>query len=165
MKLADLFEGNKVKSQSEMIADFAEQDTILYKKFGTFKARNGKEGEKITTVIDGEEETNKTVKDGEVVIEGPKGEHYVVSLKKFKERYEVDKDLTDDFQSFKTKGMIRGFEWTGESFKFMASWDEEMLCKKTDILATPVKDKDDESITEVYRIERSVFDETYKEVK
>lgn len=135
----------------------------LFQKSGTFQARKGVIGEKITTVIDGEEETKKTVKSSEVVVKGPKGELYVISDKKFKDRYEVDKELKDDFQNYKALGLIRAYEYKGEPFKFIASWDEEMLCKDGDFLASPVSGEADKDVTEVYRIERSIFDQTYKE--
>ncbi len=156
-----------IKKQDAMIENMniliEKGDTKVYKKSGTFNARKGKAGEHVVTEIDGEKETEKTVKDGEVVIKGPKGEMYVVSTKKFNERYEVDKELTDTFQGYKAKGLIRAYEYEGESFKFIASWDEEMLCKAGDFLAAPVKSPEDDHVEEVYRIERSVFDETYKE--
>ena len=88
---------------------------------------------------------------------------YVVSSKKFNERYEVDKELTDEFQDYKAKGLIRAYEYEGATFMFTASWDEEMLCKSGDFLAAPVQSPDDDHVEEVYRIERSVFDETYAE--
>ena len=156
-----------VKKQDAMIETMNVKieagETKVYKKSGTFKARNGKAGEHIVTEIDGEKETEKTVKDGEIVIKGPKGEMYVVSSKKFNERYEVDKELTDEFQDYKAKGLIRAYEYDGTSFYFTASWDEDMLCHNGDYLAAPVQSPDDDHVEEVYRIERSVFDETYAE--
>ncbi|QDJ96388.1 hypothetical protein Xoosp13_202 [Xanthomonas phage Xoo-sp13] len=154
-----------IKTQKEMISDFKDQDTTVFKKTGTFDARKGKAGELIVTTIDGEDETKKTVKDGEIVVKGPKGEMYVISETKFRERYEVDEDPTDSYKKYKTKGLIRAYEYKGNTIKFMASWDEEMLCKSGDYLATPISSKDDDSVPEVYRIERSVFDETYKPLK
>ena len=165
-----LNESNAVITQDQMIKDFnkrlnAHDPSIkLYKKAGTFDARKGVPGEHIVTTIDGEDETKKTVKDGEVVIKGPKGEMYVVSTKKFNDRYEVDKELSDDFQPYKAKGLIYAYEHEGPRIYFMASWDEEMICKNGDYLACPVTDPDEAIASEVYRIERSVFDQTYSEV-
>lgn len=166
MKLKEIAE--KVETQKQMISVMekrlaGESVPTLYKKSGTFQARKGVIGEKITTVIDGEEETKKTVKSSDVVVKGPKGELYVISEKKFRERYEVDKQLQDEFQDYNASGLIRAYEYKGDSFKFMASWDEEMLCKNGDYLASPVSGEDDKNVTEVYRIERSVFNQTYKE--
>lgn len=169
-------ESKKIKSQADMIDDMDRHldaiavydkdgtnapGTKLYKKSGTFDARKAKVGEHIVTTIDGEDETKKTAKADEVVVKGPKGELYVVSTKKFNERYEVTKPLTDKFQKYKAKGLIRAYEYKGPTFKFMASWDEEMLCKEGDYLACPVLDADESKAKEVYRIEKSVFAETY----
>jgi hypothetical protein len=163
--LKQIHESAKVKNQTEMKADMGDRkDTVVYKKSGTFDARNGKVGERIVTEIDGEEETQKTVGENDVVIKGPKGELYVVSVKKFNERYEVDKELTDEFQPYKATGLIRAYEYAGKPFKFVASWDEEMICNAGDFLASPLSNVDDEEIREVYRIEKSVFADTYAEV-
>lgn len=167
-KLKEEAEARRVKSQDTMIGEMNkklaahDENVKLYKKSGTFKARNGKPGEHVVTEIDGEKETEKTVKDGEVVIKGPKGEMYVVSTKKFNDRYEVDKELTDEFQDYKAKGLIYAYEYKGPTFKFRASWDEDMLCKEGDFLACPVTDPEEAIAGEVYRIERGVFDDTYK---
>jgi len=163
--IQQIHESTKVKTQADMIAQLKGETTVVYKKSGTFDARKGKVGERITTVIDGEEETQNTVGEDDVVVKGPKGEMYVISSKKFNRRYEVDKELGNEFQSYKTKGLIRAFEYTGSPFKFVAGWHEVMICKEGDFLATPISDADDTKVPEVYRIERSVFDETYAELK
>ena len=161
MLLKDIYEGKSVLTQEKMKTLFVKEENNhkSFKKSGTFKARTAKVGEKITTTIDGEDETQKTASKDEVVIKGPKGELYIVSEKKFNDRYEVDKPLTSKFQSYKANGVITAYEYSGESFKFIASWDEEMICKSGDYLASPSKELPP---PEVYRIERSVFDETYK---
>ncbi len=164
LKAYGLTESDKIANQKEMIEIMKEAEPELYKKSGRFEARLGKSGEHIITTIDGEDETKKTVKDGEIVVKGPKGELYVISDKKFRERYEVDKEPTDKYQKYKATGLIRAYEYAGEDFKFTASWDEEMICKPGDYLASPVKDAKDTNYPEVYRIERSVFDDTYSEV-
>lgn len=156
---------SKPASQEDMIEIMHDAQPELYQKSGTFKARLGKPGERIATEIDGEKETQKTVKDGEIVIKGPKDEMYVVSEKTFRQRYEVDKDPTEEYQNYKAIGLIRAYEYVGDDFKFIASWDEEMICKPGDYLASPVKDAEDTEYPEVYRIERTVFDETYKEIE
>jgi len=151
-----------MKTQKEMIELFQkEPNTYFYSKVGTFKARKGALGEYIETIIDGELETTKVVGPNEVVIEGPLGELYVVPESKFNKRYVVTTSLTEEMQPYTTKGLIRAFKWEGQSFKFVASWGEEMLCNHNDILATPVESKDDETVSEVYRIEQNVFDITY----
>lgn len=139
----------------------------LYKKSGTFDARKGVLGELIVTEINGVVETTNTVKsEDEVVIRGPAGELYIVPDKKFRERYTTGgKKLTKSFKPFKAKGMIRAMESPYEPFEFVASWGEKMICNPGDYIACPVKSKNDFILTEVYRIERSVFDKTYAQEK
>lgn len=138
----------------------------MFEKSGSFNARKGIVGEKITTTIDGEDETEVTVTADKVVIRGPRGEMYVVSTDKFKSRYEYDKELSDKFQSYKSKGLIRAFEYEGQSIYFIASWGEKMLCKDGDMLAVPITDINDfDDVPEMYRIEKSVFNKTYKELR
>lgn len=171
MKLTDIIRESKesIKSQKDMIAEMKtkrDADAVtLFKKIGKYKARLGKPGEHIVTTIDDEVETEKTVADGEVVVRGPKGEEYVLTPCKFEKKYVQDKELTDDFQEFESKGMIRALEYEGDTFKFIADWGEKMLCKEGDYLAYPVYSKDDTEIREVYRIEREVFKITYKKVE
>lgn len=152
-------------SQKEMIAIMKEAEPELYKKTGKYDIRLGKPGEKIDTYIDGEKETTKTVHDGELVVKGPKGELYVLTDAKFRKKYIVDKEPTEEYQQYESKGLVRAYEYRGEDFTFMADWGEEMICKTGDYLASPVSDADDRDYPEVYRIERSVFDITYSEVK
>lgn len=135
--------------------------TQAYKKQGQFEARLGQIGELIETVIDGEKETQKVVEAHEVVIRGPLGECYVVPMSKFLQRYEVDLPLNDFFQFYTTKGLIQAYCYLGHSFYFMASWGELMLCKEGDYLACPVTDVLSSECSEVYRIERKAFDDTY----
>lgn len=138
----------------------------IYAKSGTFNARKGIVGEKVTTTIDGEDETEVVVGMNKVVIRGPKGEMYVVTTDKFKTRYECDKELTDKFQPYKSKGLIRAFEYSGPNIRFEASWGEKMLCKDGDMLAVPITDVDDfDDVPEMYRIEKDVFKQTYKAMK
>lgn len=162
MKLEQIHEAKTIKSQKQMIAQMTDmyKETKTYKKSGTFDARKAKIGEHIVTTIDGEDETKKTAKADEVVVKGPKGELYIVSEKKFNERYEVETPLTDKFQKYKANGLIMAFVYDGPTFNFKASWDEDMLCKKGDYLASPSATL---PVPEVYRIEASVFAETYKE--
>lgn len=140
-------------------------DTTLYQKSGSYGARRGVVGEHVVTEINGVVETTNTVGPDEVVLRGPAGELYVVSEAKFRDRYEAEGlDIPENFLPFKAKGMIRAVEYIGDSFEFMASWGEKMICDSGDYLACPVKSKADFIVTEVYRIERSVFAQTYARV-
>ena len=159
MKLDQVIRKNK--TQEDMKRLFVANASLhdAYQKQGTAQIRKGKVGETVVTTIDGEDETKKTVKDGDVVVKGPKNELYVISSEKFKNRYEYTaKELTDEFQEYVATGKILAYEHTGDQFSFIASWDEEMICKNGDYLASPSLDLPP---PEVYRIERSIFDKTY----
>lgn len=162
MKLEEML--TKDMSQAEMVEDFKTRKTNLYKKIGTAFARKAIKGEKISTEIDGEVETTNTAKENDVIMKGPKGELYIVSTAKFKSRYKDTDKLSDEFTEFVATGLIRAFQHEGDSFKFIASWGEEMICKDGDYLATTVKNETDENVEEVYRIESSVFSITYKKI-
>lgn len=152
-------------SQVDMKKKFEENKdkTEKYEKAGMFDCRAAKDGEEIVTVIDGEKETSNKAKSGDVVVKGPEGEEYILSNVKFEARYhQDDKKLTSEYQKFKTKGFILSYKYEGKSFKFMASWDEEMLVNDGDYLATPSLSF---PVDEVYRIEKKVFAKTYKRVE
>lgn len=135
-----------------------------FEKVTTVEAKTLKAGEEIVTVIDGEEETKNTAKEGDVLIKGIGGEKYVISLHTFKERY-----LTTDskkvtkvpptFTKFTSTGFAYAFQWKNPTMKFIAPWNEEMICNEGDFLATTSLDD-----IEVYRIESNIFKKTYKEV-
>lgn len=131
--------------------------TALYKKFGAVMARLAKVGEKIVTVIDGKVETQNTAKENDVIVKGLKGEEYIIGHEKFKARYAVINPVTDTFTSYEPNGTCIAYEYEGESIVFTAPWNEDMILNKGDFLATT-----DETVPEVYRIERSAFYQTYK---
>lgn len=151
-------------NQKSMIKFFKEnQDkTSKYTKIGPCresKARKAAEGEIVVTVIKDIIETQNTAGPNDIVIQGRAGEMYIMTFEKFQARYVVDKPLTDVFQLYVPSGTCIAFEYLGEPFKFIAPWNEEMLVCYGDYLATT-----DDSIPKVYRIERSVFEDTYKKI-
>lgn len=149
-------------SQQEMKKQFDENKNRAekYQKVGMFDCRAATDGDTIVTVINGEKETSNKAKAGDVAVKGPEGEEYIISQSKFEARYHSDgKELTNKFQKFQTKGFVLAYMYEGKSFKFVASWGEEMLVNDGDYLAST-------SLTfpvdEVYRIEKKVFGKTYK---
>ena len=65
--------------------------------------------------------------------------------------------LTDAIAALLKEESVIAYEYEGESMVFTAPWNEDMIVNKGDFLATT-----DETIPEVYRIERSAFYQTYK---
>lgn len=150
----------KILTQENMIEKFyANQSKVkLYKKITKVKAKLAKEGDKLKTIINGEVETVNTAKKYDLLVEGIDGEQYFVNIEKFLDRYIVNEVFTQKFQKCQAKGHCYAYEFDGEDTIFIAPWNEEMIVKKGDFLATP-----DENVNEVYRIERNVFIKTYKE--
>lgn len=123
-----------------------------YRKFGTVKAIVAKKEQKVDTIIDGKLETTNIAKPGDYIVTGPKGEKYVLSADKIKTRY---KHVEGD--TYKAIGNCYAVEYKGKSFKFNAPWDELMTCHDGDFIASTKQDG-----TDVYRIEKEVFQQTYK---
>ena len=117
--------------------------------------------EKIDTITSDGKETTNTAKEGDFVVKNPTGEEYIIKGDLFKKRY--DYVGTTDFRSdgkwetYKAKGKCRAIVWEHEQMSFVASWGEEMVIKKGDMLATTIPE-----MNEVYRIAAKEFDATYE---
>jgi len=145
-------------TQQELIIWVKEQPLKAYQKVGNIQYRISDEAELIDTIIDGVKETSNTANPGDYVITGTKGEQYIIKPNVFNKRYEV---LTSEIA--RPVGKFYGVVYNGtfgDEFEFTASWDENMICNKGDMLGSP-----DEQISEVYRVEKSAFEKTYEEVK
>lgn len=147
--------------QEDMIEYFKDniEKANKYKKVGLVSVRKAVDGEIVVTIIDNVVETENKAGSNHVVVRGPKGELYTMSMDKFKARYVVDKPVTNDFQDYTPSGTCIAFKYLGDSFKFIAPWSEEMLVCSGDYLATT-----EPSIPEVYRIEKSAFEKTYRKM-
>lgn len=148
------------KDQKSMIDIFKKNVhlTNFYKKVGTVMARLAKVGEEITTVIDGKIETKHTAKENDVVIKDLENEEYIISHENFNDLYAVNKPVSDVFNSYEPKFTCIAYEYQGESIVFTAPWNEDMFVHNGDFLITT-----DETIPEVYRIERAVFFKSYNQ--
>ena len=148
-----------VMSQKEMINLLKSTKLTKYKKIGTAQLRAGVRGEKIETFINKKLETISYFGlNSGAVVKGSKGEEYIIPSDKLS-RYLIDKPLTNKYQKFKVADVYCWAVKCPKSITFIAKWNEKMIAKKGDMLASP-----DASLTEVYRIEKSVFSKTYKKV-
>ena len=137
----------------------------VYKKTTKVLYRRPAPGETVITTCGGKIETIRTCDGSEVVIQnievGSSAETYVVGEKKFLERYDNLKSPHNiggiRWDMAQAKGTIEAFEWRGHTIKFKASWGEDMLCTKGDMMGRLPSDHDD-----IYRLEREAFDLTYK---
>jgi len=157
----------KQKDFLDLILPLIKEKGKTYRKFKKTFARKAKEGEVITTVTsDGAETTNKA-KEGDFIIKNQTGagEMYIISGKKFNQRYQFLATTKNEFSEYKPVGRILAVEMNEDDlnnlglpgeFKFMATWGEGMVVKANDYLATPLDQG------EIYRIARKEFFETYQ---
>ncbi len=159
-------------TQAEIQAMFQpllnEKGQIFQKSKNVF-ARKAKEGEHIVTITeDGVETQNTASKDDYIVMNQTEAsEQYIMSKKKFKNRYGYICRAKGSFNCYASKGRVVGVELTkslmqqlnlNNPFYFQASWGQKMIAKEGDYIVSPT-----DSI-EIYRIARKEFFETYQAV-
>ncbi|MEZ4958107.1 MAG: hypothetical protein R2825_31395 [Saprospiraceae bacterium] len=159
-----------MKSQKELldwVIPQMKKKGVAYKKFKPVFARKASEGEAIATITnDGVETTNQAGK-GDYIVKNQTDaeEKYILTKKKFKDRYVYAKRSKNGFSEYLPKGKIVGLELTPailkeldlpSHFHFEASWGEPMIAKENDFLVCPP------DFSEVYRIARKEFFETYE---
>jgi len=138
----------------DYVLDFLRESKNIkkYNKFGNVTFKVAMEEQNIITITSDGKETRNVAHPGDYIITNPGGEQYVVKPTKFPSRYEiVEENLAT------CKGSCWGIEYEGDQFEFEAPWGEAMVCKNGDMLVSP-----DAELTEVYRIARKEFEETYK---
>lgn len=128
-----------------------------YKKFGEVSVEISKSVQTVITSIDGEQETENVARVGDAILTGPKGERYVLSYDKLTSRYTFVSKHADGTETWKPTGFCYAVPYAGETFSFDAPWGEPMICNDGDYIASTKTDG-----TDVYRIERGVFERTYK---
>ena len=158
----------KSKAYIQSLFEVARVDNNVkkYKKVSEVFARPAIDGEKIITIINGEEETVNIAGKNDVVIQslGKNKEEYIIDEYKFQDRYDLlenEDNIPEGFKRYRSKGFCYAFKYSGESVHFIAPWGEDMLLKDGDyIVSTDLYELDD-----IYRIEKDVFKETYVEDK
>jgi hypothetical protein len=108
----------------------------------------------ITTMLDGKETSNKA-NHGDFVLCGPRGERYVVRMEKIGQLYERSKEDPSVLIVKRGDKPRMVAEYTGVDGVFKASWGEMMKLNTGDFVVREDKNK-------FYRVERSVFHETYE---
>jgi hypothetical protein len=151
-------------TQPEMLekAEVLRSETRHYAKFGTFAAREVTAEEKVDTVINGVLETSNTAKPGDYVLTGAGGEQYVLTPKKLAANYVPTPDqpghydAVGEVDAVQVTPTVRTLLGVMSPFRFIAAWGETMLCEDGDYLAFKPG--------EVYRIQRNMFEATYRPV-
>lgn len=135
-----------------------------YKKFGSIIARPGVDGEVIHTVTHDGFETTNVIKPGDYVVTNntEAKEQYILTAKQINNRYHSpelfdNKELEDKgYRKFRAKGVCFAVE-SDVDFLIVAAWGETQPVKVGDMIASP-----DDTYSEVYRIARKEFFETYE---
>ena len=110
----------------------------------------------LTTILDNKEEVKKTVKRGDFIVTGPKGEQYAITPDTFLNLYNVIDNIviSKPVKRKVAQVTVSIFKKANiSSLKFTSSWGEEMILEPGDYV---VKDNDS-----YYRIEKDVFKKTY----
>lgn len=116
-------------------------------------AREGIIGEIIKTIIDGEVETVNSVKTPSMIVTGIKGEQIILSNENFETKYQhIEgnryKTKPDRILAVKIKSNVNNFE-------FLAPWNEKMIAHPGDYIVC-------RSFNDIYRVEKEIFEKTYK---
>lgn len=158
----------KELNKQEVLDLFESLEKKGYQKKGRFLYRPTIEGETILTIVDGKLETMKKSCGNEAVIRnieiGSSAETYIIEKNIFEKRYELTEEThIIDRQCWNVviaKGKIEASIYAGDTIKFMAPWNELMICNSGDSIARPLSgDKND-----IYRIEQKTFELTYVEI-
>ena len=143
----------------------------VYKKYKEVYARKAIEGEIIKTYTKDGLETQNVAKEGDYVVKNntEAKEMYILSEKKFNERYKYKSDLDNEWKVYSPLGRIKALKVNGKIFKvfkikekefyILTSWGEKMIVKRNDFLVAPL------NYNEVYRIANKEFFETYEKEK
>ncbi len=116
---------------------------------------SGETARPLETIVNGQKEVGNMINKGDVVMCGTEGEKYVMSGDKFSKLYQIENNVAFPEQSPRKVAQYTG----GEQLFFAPSWskDERMILNTNDYIV-----KEDEG--KYYRIEKSIFENTYNEL-
>jgi len=142
-----------------------------YQKSKNIFARSTIKGEKIISITsDGSESINIAKDSDSFVVKNQTSaqEKYIVLGPIFRQKYELLRAAKDGFSEYESKGQIKAIKLTGRLWEqlqftnnqiyFEAPWGEASILKKHDYMVCPP------DYSEVYRIARKEFWETYKKI-
>jgi len=160
-------------SQTEMLAHFLPLMEIRGKRFrkkSLIRAKKAKPGQEIVTVTSDGVETKNTAEKGDWLVENQTSvkESYLIKAETFVKKYTMLHSLGDGWGCYRPVGEIYAYNVSTtdlgkfgalEMMEFQAPWKESIVVRLGDFLVAPV-DK-----SEIYRVARKEFIETYEEVK
>ncbi len=158
-------------NQETLIAALQEafETAPIYEKYQQVNARPALIGEKVVSITSDGRETVNYAEAGDWVVQNntTAQEQYIVSSYKFEQRYATTGITNQTWEVFKAKGKCKAIVATTQllqqlkvasEFYFTAPWGEPMVCKQGDLLVCPNINQ----LTEVYRIAKQEFEETYR---
>jgi hypothetical protein len=171
--LEDVFKPQLIK-QEVLVKDYLKtivENNTIYQKVKEVLAEEATGGEHVVTFTSSGYETKNTAKKGDYIVtnQTESQEKYIVSGATFKRDYTSTETSRN---SFIKKSTIYALEFTKENFPELfnkikkespsnsplfieTSWKESQAIRKNDYLVC------DQNQTEIYRIDRKEFDETY----
>lgn len=141
-----------------------------YRKFQRVHARPALAGEVVVSVTSDGKETTNTASDGDMVVKNltKAQEEYLIDQTSFPGLYKELEPVDGPWKLYDPVGEIRAIEISrnvtrllgvGERFFLMAPWGTEQVATEGDFLVAPLPE-----LSEVYRIARSEFEQTYEPV-
>jgi len=159
------------KETQDLFLPLLKKEGQLFQKSKPIYARPAKMGETIQTITsDGLETENKVTKAGSFVVQNQTKaqEQYIVEGAIFQSKYELLAPAKAGFSLYKPVGRIKVIKltrrlWATLNFPpkqihFEAPWGQKMVLKLYDYIVSPL------DYSEVYRIARKEFWETYKKI-
>lgn len=151
----------------EKIRPLLQREGAVFQKKKNVYARPATPGETIQTVTKDGLETENRAEAGDFIVRNQTeaGEAYIVPGFKFSKKYAPLRPADDTWTEYRPVGRIVAVELTPErlaalglpdEFEFIASWGSAMVARAGDFLGGP------DSLTEVYRLARQEFFETYQ---
>ena len=142
----------------------------VYRKKKTVLGRKARGGESIVTITSDGVETKNEAKAGDYIVKNKTkaGERYIIKPRVFNKTYKPLKKRKGIYNEYITNKQILAIEINSSFLKeqgfskelyFVASWGTESVAKINDFFVCPM------DYSEVYRIARKEFFETYELVK
>lgn len=153
-----------------MVAPLFRKAAVRARKTTTVLIRPANPGERIDTITSDGLETMNTANSGDFIVQNrtKATEQYILSQAQIELRYQRTGQYENGWEEMRPTSETQVLELTDERllelgvtapFYFMARWNEAMIAKQNDYLAAPT------DFSEIYRIAREAFDETYQLVE
>ena len=160
-------------TQAEMLSHFTPlmvNEGKKFKKKSLIRAKKAEAGLEVITITSDGVETKNTAEFGDWLVENQTSakEKYLIKAETFAAKYRLMDSLGNGWGCYRPIGEIYAYKVTAEDIKklcasdvaeFQAPWRESIVVKAGDFLVVPL------SKTEIYRIARKEFIETYDEIK